>query len=242
MKFKDLAEKNLTSLRENSYPGRGIVVGQDESGENLIQVYWIMGRSANSRNRFFVSDCIGELKVEALDEEKVENPELIIYTAMSQRNNCFAVSNGHQTKDALSAHIAGLYMALSNWKYEPDAPNYTPRISATVSLTFRDPFASSISIIKKSPFSMGVDHHLFSLRLAEPGIGYCITTYAGDGDPLPSFSDVPYMLPLRGDIKQVAKNIWDSLNEDNRVSLAVKFINVKSGEVSMEVINKYKKD
>lgn len=235
--FIDLAGKNLSALASNPYPGRGIICGLDESSKYLIQVYWIMGRSENSRNRIFVIEDGGVLKTAAADPAKVKDPSLIIYTAMSETLTKYAVSNGHQTVDALSE--SGLDLAMMNWTYEPDQPNYTPRISALLEPKVWSEQVVEMSILKKSPINDECERHIYNLPLSIPGLGYCITTYAGDGNPLPPFAGDPYLLPLAGSIEDVARAIWAVLNEDNRVSLAVKFIEIKKRETLMTVINKY---
>ena len=212
MELKTIAENNLLALQQNPYPGRGIIVGLDESGKHLIQVSWIKGRSENSRNRIFVTEDNGILKTEAFDPAKVKDPSLIIYTAMAQTNTRYAVSNGAQTLDALSE---GLNALTEKWQYEPDRPNYTPRISAIVEPKSFNKRTAELSLLKKSPFGAECNAYLYKLDISRPGFGYCITTYNGDGDPLPSFTGDPYLLPLTGDIENVAQTIWDSLNADN---------------------------
>lgn len=236
MEHEALAQTNLLALKQNPYPGRGLVVGLDSSFQYLIQAYWIMGRSKNSRNRIFVAESDGLLKTAPADPKSVEDPSLIIYTAMAEDFcNRYAVSNGHQTLDALDPN--GLSY-LENWQYEPDAPHYTPRISAVIDfLTW--PACAEISILRKSPFTARCERSFFTLDLASSGRGYCITTYSGDGNPLPAFRGEPYLLPLKGNIDQVAQNLWESLNEKNRVSLAVKFIDRDSGVSKIKIINKY---
>lgn len=241
MDYMKIAEENLIRLSQNPYPGGGIIVGADVRKNYLVQVYWIMGCRSNSRNLLFISDTYGVLKTEPVDPENVEDPSLIIYTAMNQLNDYFVVSNGHQTTDALRGYLLGLNSALAGRKYEDDPPHFTPRITASMSIHSNNPFKAAISVLKKSPFDFEVDRSFYVLNLGTPGLGYCVTTYNGDGNPLPSFSGVPYLLPLIGDIKEIAGNIWESLSEDNRVSLAVKFINIKNGEVQLEIINKYQK-
>ena len=235
---KRIAEDNLLALKENPYPGRGIIVGVDESGKYLIQVYWIMGRSENSRNRIFVWKQGDVLKTVAADPKKVKDPSLIIYTAMAEKRDRYVVSNGEQTMDALSKE--GLGKAIMPWEYEPDAPNFTPRITATFDLS-RGCSLAEMSILKKSPLSDQCNEHFYRLPLSisSSGLGYCLTTYSGDGNPLPSFQGDPYLLPLLGDINSVAQTIWDALNEDNRVSLAVKFISIVARQTLMKIINKY---
>ncbi len=240
MKRKKLAQENLLKLKENPYPGRGIIVGMDETGKYLVQVYWIMGRSENSRNRIFVLDddnAIGTLKTAAADPAKVKDPSLIIYTAMAETLTRYAVSNGHQTTSALAKK--GLQAAMESWQYEPDDPNFTPRITALVQPRAWNKQTAEISILKKSQFSNLCQRNLYVVPVSTPGLGYCITTYSGDGDPLPSFEGDPYLLPLPGDIYGVAQTIWDFLNEENRVSLAVKFINIETRETFIEIVNKY---
>lgn len=231
------AENNFLVLSENAYPGRGIIVGLDETGKYLVQVYWIMGRSENSRNRIFIQEPGGILKTAPADLKKVKDPSLIIYTAMFE-DLSYAVSNGHQTIDALRS--GGLHQSMKKWTYEPDEPNYTPRITALFySLREENPHRVEISILKKSPFNGICDRYLYDLEVSEPGLGYCVTTYVCNGDPLPSFKGDPYLLPLFGDIDSVARRIWAALNEENRVSLAVKFINIEKRESSIKIINKH---
>lgn len=236
MNLKKLAEENLLRLKENPYPGRGIVVGIDESGKFLVQVYWIMGRSENSRNRLFVVDgCV--LRTSPADPAKVKDPSLIIYTAMDECGTKFSVSNGAQTSDALL--LGGLQFALRDWKYEPDSPNFTPRITAVVDRKPLLGFVSEISMLKKSPISDVCESDLWVVELSS-GFGYCITTYSGDGNPLPAFKGDPYKLPLLGDIEEIASTFWDTLNEENKISLAVKFIPIEADSDSfIKVINKY---
>lgn len=238
MYFELLAEKNILALQLNPYPGRGIIVGLDETGRHLVQVYWIMGRSENSRNRVFAYGPEGILRTAAADPQKVKDPSLIIYEAMIEKDLRFAVSNGAQTEDALAE--GGLGKSLAHWQYEPDQPNYTPRITALFSLDGRaNPYTAEISILKKSLFSEACDRYLYALEVSRPGLGYCVTTYAGDGNPLPSFVGDPYLLPLIGDIGTLAQTIWDALNEANRVSLAVKFIDIKTKQKLVKIINQY---
>ncbi len=238
--LKILAQANLAALTENLYPGRGIILGMDTSGKFLVQVYWIMGRSENSRNRVFIIDSDGKLKTAPADPEKVKDPSLIIYTAMADNYQSYAVSNGAQTEDVLSRD--GLKtLTKNNWQYEPDKPNFTPRITGLFRLRLFGTPVAEFSILKKSPSSDLCEESLYEVLLTEPGIGCCVTTYDGDGDPLPSFSGKPYILPLEGDINNVAKTIWDALDEDNRVSLAVKFIGFKVQETKLQIINRYSK-
>lgn len=235
-----MARHNLTLLRENPYPGRGIVVGLDSTGEYLIQVYWIMGRSENSRNRVFKADNhTGRLYTEAADPSKVKDPSLIIYDAMLERSPHFIVSNGNQTETVLkSTRPLYLNTALADRNYEPDAPNFTQRITAVSSLGHGMVY-TQMSILRKSVFGEGCDRLLYEYVPAK-GFGHYISTYAGDGDPLPPFCGDPLLMPLdQGDMVEVAEDFWKALNEENRVSLAVKFIEIGNGRSDIHIINKY---
>ncbi|NTW46405.1 MAG: inosine monophosphate cyclohydrolase [Candidatus Moranbacteria bacterium] len=237
-----LAGDNILALAENPYPGRGIVAGLDESGSYMVQVYWITGRSPNSRNRVFGTDDEGRLFTEAADPSKVDDPALIIYNAMREVGLYYVVSNGDQTDTVISAlgpNTFSLDLALRGREYEPDLPNFTPRITAVSSIA-KGRTALFMSVLRKSPFGEECDRFTYELTQA-PGFGYCITTYSGDGDPLPSFSGDPVLMPFIGGIEQIANDYWAALNKENRVSLAVKSIQISSGHSSIHVINKYAK-
>jgi len=244
-KLIEIADANLKKLAENTYPGRGIIAGLDETEKYLIQVYWIMGRSANSRNRIFAETMPGRLVTEAADSTKVKDPSLIMYTAMNSLNNQhFSISNGHQTDDALkAAHWCILLHADTNfsdkWKYEPDEPNFTPRITSVFTKEANN--FLQISIIKKSPFDDSCTRHLHLYSNLHPGFGYCVTTYKGDGDPLPSFEGEPFLLPLEGSHEFILDSYWSTLNQENKISLAVKFINIETWEEKTLIKNKYEK-
>ncbi len=242
----DLAEKNLTALRKNIYPGRGLIAGIDRLGKNLVQVYWIMGRSQNSRNRVFVADSDkGRVSTEAADPAKVEDPGLIIYNAMMERKEhgwIYIVSNGKQTNTAinLTENEASLQRALSGWIYEPDAPNFTPRITAACRI-IPGAYFIELSLLRKSDWNAACDRFYYRYEHVENGLGFCLTTYLGDGNPLPAFSGEPLLMPLYSDINEVLDTYWLSLNEANRVSLAVKFISVSTGRSVIKIANKYSK-
>lgn len=236
---EDLAQENFCWLKSNSYPGRGIVAGLDETGGYLVQVYWIMGRSPNSRNRVFKCDDDGRLYTEAADVANMTDPSLVIYNAMRERDHHYIVSNGDQTDtvaDATSPML--LNKLLTERQYEPDKPNFTQRITAVSSLVNESSHRLQMSILRKSSFGDDCDRMLFEY-IPHAGFGYCITTYAGDGDPLPSFRDDPLIMPIRGDRETVAESYWDALNPEHRVSLAVKFIKRSSGHSKIYAINKY---
>lgn len=230
---------NLVKLSRNRYPGRGIVVGLNDTGQYLVQAYWIMGRSENSRNRVFEKDDnTGRVFTVAADPAKIKDPSLIIYNAMLERKGCFAVSNGHQTDTIVDADKS-FFAAMQAWKYEPDAPNHTPRISAVCHLKNR--IVAEMAILRKSPWSDACDRHLYSFEELGKGLGFCITTYSEDGDPLPAFRGEPYLLPLEGNIEVITGTLWSALDSENRVSLAVKFINRTSGASAIRIVNKYAK-
>ena len=239
-----LAKANLFNLAGNPYPGRAIIVGLDDTGQYLIQVYWIMGRSDNSRNRIFAFEG-GRLFTEAADPSKVKDPSLIIYNAMREVEDggCAigVVSNGHQTDGVANSYKNGrsLHAELEQWEYEPDAPNFTPRITA-VSCWLGGQECVAMSLLRKSLWAEKCDRHLYEFDRLGRGFGHCLTTYAGDGAPLPSFQGEPFLLPLCGDADFIATTFWEALDPDNRVSLAVKFM-PKSGPSRITVINKYSK-
>lgn len=220
----------MTLLNNNLYPGRGIIMGLNETGDKFIQVYFIMGRSESSRNRRFILEN-GIIKTDAIDKSKVDHPELIIYNALISTGDLHIVSNGRQT-DTI-ANKMDLKSSLDDWEYEPDAPNFTPRISGTFNLENQE---ALLSIIKKNGET--AQRQVFSLTLKN-GVGYCLHTYQSDGNPLPSFQGSPYEVPLLGDEIQIATYYWNELNQDNKVSLVVKSINLTTGEIKHQIINKY---
>jgi IMP cyclohydrolase len=239
--MNEQAKRNLEALRSNRYPGRGICTGLDESGGSLLQVYWIMGRSANSRNRVFVADG-SELRTEAADPSKVQNPSLIIYNAMREIDGACIVTNGDQTDTIYEGLADGstFAAALETREYEPDAPSFTPRICA-MSLVDGEHVTTYLSILKKSPFAEACCRQTFQYDALPAGMGYTITTYTGDGSPLPSFAGEPYLLPLAGKPAAAMKTLWEALDRENRVSIAVKAVDLSTGASTIEIINAYRK-
>lgn len=241
MDIKATARANMQSLRSNEYPGRGIVIGQTPNGERLVQVYWIMGRSENSRNRVFVRD--GDLvRTAPFDESKVEDPSLIIYNCIRKLQHTHIVSNGDQT-DTIHEGLRNsrsFEESLYTRTFEPDAPNYTPRIAGVIDLN-DSTHAYKLAILKTLD---GVEtrpaRHIFNFGNFIPGIGHYIATYDGNGDPLPSFSGEPRALPLGDDIDEVLTTYWQALDPDNKVSLLVKFIDPDSNESDIRIANKNK--
>jgi len=233
-------EDNLAALKANSYPGRGLCVGMDETGRRVFQVYWIMGRSANSRNRIFVSEN-GTLRTAPADPAKVQDPSRIIYNAMRELTGVFIATNGDQTDTIYDNMKAGgsFADALQARTYEPDAPSFTARISSVCDLR-PGGLVAQVSILKKSPFADAAERHLFQYEALPKGAGYTVTTYAGDGNPLPRFEGEPYLLPIRGSARAAAEILWGALDAANRVALAVKTIDLSSAASEIEIINAYK--
>ena len=222
----DLAAKTFEShLKNNSYPGRGLVVGRSTVDDAWALIYWIMGRSDNSRNRRFVVEGT-TLKTEPVDLAKVADPSLIIYEAMLELPGVYIVSNGDQTR-TLHDTLAGggtFDEALSTREREPDAPNYTPRISAMLDMR-SGAGEVTLSYLKANPIDVQLTDR-YTVRPAAPaaGFGAGLTTYMGDGDPLPAFTGDPLLLPCVGDAETIADTYWDALDVDNRISLAVNWI------------------
>ena len=234
--IKELAARNFSRhISENVYPGRGIVLGRNHENSWIV-IYWIMGRSSNSRNRIFTHEN-GILRTEAADSSMVEDPSLIIYNAMRDLDDCIVVSNGKHTDTICKGLEDGksFYTALNSEKHEPDPPNYTPRISGIIQ---REEGSMALSIISKSDFSDEQSvHRFYRYTDIAPGYGYCLTTYMGDGNPLPSFKGDPLMLPLQGNAEKIANFYWQELNQDNRISLAVREL-THTGEDRLKIINR----
>jgi len=227
-------------LVENAYPGRGLVVGRREDHEGWLLVYFIMGRSENSRNRRFCADG-DRLWTEPVDEGKVEDPSLIIYDAMLALPGIQLVSNGDQTNTVYEAMLEGgrFAAALETREREPDAPNYTPRITGKLDCRYGEK-AVTLSLLKANAIDPELtDRYTFRPADPAPGLGYGLTTYMGDGSPLPSFRGDPLLLPLEGDPDQVLDAYWQALDADNRVSLAVKSIDAKGELEDLLIRNRH---
>lgn len=223
-------------LKDNTYPGRGIVVGKSNDGKFAVVSYFIMGRSLNSQNRIFKieDDC---LFTKAFDESKVKDPSLIIYRAMAPIDNKLIVTNGDQTDTIYQFLSMGKTFedALNSRTYEPDAPNYTPRISSI--LSFDEDFSYIISILKKAE-DTDVCERFFYPYKSQDGIGHMIHTYECDGNPIPSFAGVPREVEISNDIEEFSNNLWDYLDSNNKVSLFTRFINLETKETIDKIINK----
>jgi len=234
------AQANMQALRENAYPGRGIVIGMTPDGSRLVQLYWIMGRSENSRNRVFIRD--GDLvRTAPYDESKVEDPSLIIYNCVRPLGRMHIVTNGDQTDTIFETLRGGgtFEEALFTRTFEPDPPNFTARIAGLVDLD--DPqHAYKLAVVKS--IGNSPDHcarHVFSYAAAIPGCGHCVTTYVGDGNPLPPFEGEPYLLETGDDVDELAGLYWDALNEANKISLLVKSIDPQTGRCELRIVNKH---
>jgi len=240
MNVEERAQANFQRhLARNPYPGRGLVVGRASDDDAWLLVYFIMGRSPNSRNRRFGVDGT-TLRTEPVDLAKIEDPSLIIYEAMLEADDVYLVSNGDQTRTIRDALDQGgsFDAALATREREPDAPNYTPRISAMVDL--RGEPAFSMNILKASAVDPAqTDRTTFRPALPLPGLGWLLTTYQGDGSPLPSFAGDPLSVPCAGEPAEVIEAYWKALDEDNRISLAVKRIADDGTSTSLEVKNRY---
>jgi len=230
-----------TILRGNSYPGRGIIAGLSEDGQWAATAYFIMGRSLNSRNRVFVPTADG-IRTQAFDESKMSDPSLIIYHPVRTVGDRLIVTNGDQT-DTIAEHLSrggSFEGALETRRYEPDAPNYTPRISAM--LDFSGVYRYRMSILKCSDgLDGGCDRFTFCYEPVK-GRGHFLHTYDGDGDPIPSFSTVPETVGIPDDPAAFAAGLWESLNGDNKVSLYVCYRRLADGEMRMKIINRHIKE
>ncbi len=232
------AATNFENLRRNPYPGRGLIVGRSTI-DDWLMIYWIMGRSASSRNRHFVVSE-GTLRTEPVDTRAMERPELLIYEAMLELPRIYLVSNGDQTRTIYDTIQAGGSFddALATREREHDAPHYTPRISAMLDLRTR-PAALTLSILKANPIDPAyTDRFTYRPAPPQPGFGVGLTTYQGDGNPLPSFSGDPLLLPLPASAEEALETCWNALNEENRISIAVKHI-ARDGTSRILVRNRY---
>lgn len=241
MHFTEIASSNFHQhLHENPYPGRGLVIGKSDYNHNWLLIYWIMGRSSNSRNRRFVDDA-GVLRTVPIDHRKVTDSTLIIYEAMLELPKIYIVSNGEQTRtiyEALQKEIS-IQDALAKCEREPDAPNFTARISGILDLNGKNANLT-LSILKANPIDPAyTDRYYYHPVIPEDGYGFGLTTYQGDGDPLPSFSGDPLLLPTQGSAEEILETYWDALNSENRVALAIKEVSSKGENSQIFFRNQY---
>lgn len=226
-------------LSSNAYPGRGIILGKSANGKYAVAAYFIMGRSENSRNRVFVPTADG-IKTEAFDPSKLTDPHLIIYSPVRVLGNKTIVTNGDQTDtiyDLMNQQMT-FEESLRTREFEDDAPNYTPRISGIIKVDNND-FNYALSILKSADGDpSSCQRYTFSYKNPIAGNGHFIHTYQGDGNPLPSFEGEPKKVSIPDDIDEFADLLWTSLNEENKVSLFVRFINLEDGSATTKIINK----
>ncbi|MFA9380630.1 MAG: IMP cyclohydrolase [Acetanaerobacterium sp.] len=227
-------------LANNAYPGRGILIGRSDDGGSAVIAYFIMGRSENSRNRVF-TECGGGIRTQAFDESKLSDPSLIIYAPVRVLGDATIVTNGDQTDTVYEYMLRGedFEDALRTRTFEPDAPNFTPRISGLVELAGGN-FSYKLSILKSSGGNESSAERLF-FEYPQPvaGEGRLIHTYRCDGDPIPSFEGEPKRVALTGGgIDELTDLLWESLNEDNKVSLFVRCISLADGAAQTRIVNK----
>ena len=235
MEMRSLAKE----LSENAYPGRGIVIGCSEDGKKAVMAYFIMGRSSNSRNRVFVEEGEG-IRTEAFDPAKLEDPSLIIYAPVRVLGNDTIVTNGDQTDTVFDGLKKGLTFeqSLRSREFEPDAPNYTPRISGVLHVE-NGKFDYQMSILKSNQHdSSSCNRFTFAYENPKAGEGRFIHTYMQDANPLPSFEGEPELISIKGDIDSFTDMLWNSLNEENKVSLFVRYIDIETGKAQTKIVNK----
>ncbi len=226
-------------LQENSYPGRGIIIGKSPNGKYAVTAYFIMGRSENSRNRVFVEDGEG-IRTQAFDPSKLSDPSLIIYAPVRVLGNDTIVTNGDQTDTIYELMEKGqtFEQSLRTREFEPDGPNYTPRISGIMHIEDGE-YEYSMSILKSNNGNPDAcNRYTFTYSNPVAGEGHFIHTYKCDGNPLPSFEGEPDMIKVKDDMDEFANDLWSSLNEDNKVSLFVRYIDIETGKYESKIINK----
>lgn len=225
-------------LEGNSYPGRGIVIGTSADGKKAVAAYFIMGRSENSRNRVFVTDNEG-IRTEAFDPSKMKDPSLIIYAPVRVLGHDTIVTNGDQTDTIYAMMKAGntFEQALRTRQFEPDEPNFTPRVSGILHVKDNE-FCYEMSILKSYEGDPKACSRFTFQYEAIKGEGHFIHTYIGDGKPLPSFAGEPKRVALNDNIDIFTEKMWNSLNDDNKVSLFVRYINIDDGSYETRIVNK----
>ena len=235
MKIVSLAQE----LKRNEYPGRGIVLGKSEDGRYAVAAYFIMGRSENSRNRVFVTDGQG-IRTQAFDPSKMKDPSLIIYAPVRVLGNKTIVTNGDQTDTIYTGmdHQMTFEQSLRSREFEPDAPNYTPRISGIMHID-NGIYHYALSILKSdNGRADSCSRFTFAYENPAAGEGRFIHTYTGNGNPLPSFEGEPVRVDINGSLDSFTSLVWNSLNADNKVSLFVRFIDIAAGSCKTRIINK----
>ena len=229
-------------VKDNTYVGRGIIVGKTADGKKAATAYFIMGRSENSRNRVFVENG-EEVIIHPYDASKVEDPSLIIYSPIRVIENNLIVTNGDQTDTIYDFVKDGktFTQALETREFEPDAPNFTPRISAMLTFDEGD-FTYEMSILKSADAEgTACNRYTYSYPSLK-GLGHFIHTYQHDGNPIPTFCGEPERVVIPDNIDEFTKDIWENLNEQNKISLYVRYIDLENGEIENRMINKYVKE
>ena len=223
-------------LRGNSYPGRGILLGRTQA--HAVMAYFIMGRSENSRNRVFKETADG-IRTEAFDPAKLTDPSLIIYAPVRKLGDHTIVTNGDQTDTILDYLRAGKTFedALRTRTFEPDAPNFTPRISGMMTVK-EGACAYHLSILKSGGGPDMPERFFFEYPATRAGEGHLIHTYRGDGNPIPSFEGEPVCVAVSEDMESFSQKLWESLDSDNKVSLFVRYISLADGQTSTRIFNK----
>ena len=230
-------------FQENAYPGRGIVLGRSEDGTKAVAAYFIMGRSENSRNRIFVEEGEG-IRTQAFDPSKLTDPSLIIYAPVRVLGHRTIVTNGDQTDTVYEGMEKGLTFeqSLRSREFEPDAPNYTPRISGVMEIE-NGTYSYSLSILKSNNGDPACcNRYTFSYENCAAGEGHFIHTYMHDGNPLPSFEGEPKLVAIPDDMEKFTNMLWNNLNPENKVSLFVRYIDIVTGKYETVIKNKNQED
>ncbi|MGN0342053.1 MAG: IMP cyclohydrolase [Roseburia sp.] len=226
-------------IGSTTYPGRGIVIGKSKNGKYAVTAYFIMGRSANSRNRIFVEEGEG-IRTQAFDPSKLEDPSLIIYAPVRVLGNNTIVTNGDQTDTIYEGMAKGetFEQSLRIREFEPDGPNYTPRISGVMHVE-NGSYDYAMSILKSNNGNPeACNRYTFAYENPVAGEGHFIHTYMSDGNPLPSFEGEPVLVDIGDDIDEFTKLVWESLDPDNKVSLFTRFIDIETGTYESRIVNK----
>ena len=226
-------------LSQIAQPGRGIVIGKTPDGKKAVTAYFIMGRSSNSRNRVFVTDGEG-IRTQAFDPSKLEDPSLIIYAPVRVLNNYTIVTNGDQTDTIFDGMSNGetFEQSLRIREFEPDGPNYTPRISGIMKVE-NNTFHYAMSILKSNNGNPDAcNRYTFTYENPVNGEGHFIHTYMHDDNPLPSFEGEPKLVAIDNDMEAFTNMLWENLNEENKVSLFVRYIDIETGNYETKIINK----
>lgn len=238
--MKDTANRNFELLTKKTYPGRGIIIGASSDAESIFQIYWIMGRSPNSRNRVFVLGNDGSVRTKAHDPALLTDPSLVIYYPVRNFDHTHIISNGDQTDTIYDYLERGntFEAAMDSREYEPDGPNYTPRIAGVSDISkksIRYKLAIAKTLFNNGDYPV---HQYFHYQALLPGFGHMITTYEDDSSPLESFRGEPRLVPVHDSIDKNLTAYWDALDNDNRVSLMVKQIDLASAKANVIIVNK----